>query len=153
LSSVECDLHADAKTLHTREDRDIKGDPQCIMTGGKMAILAYRTQDGLADYGFSIEFLPDIGWRIYIIFTPYHQSDNESHHHERLKTPYQSIDDDGRHYVDWSGKIENLAEAKIVAELWAELTRCYQHLGAQATDNDVTAEAPETARKQRTDAA
>jgi hypothetical protein len=148
LPSVECGLHADAKTPYTYEDRDIKGDPQCIMIGGKMAILAYRTQDGLADYGFSIEFLPDIGWRIYIVLTPCHQGDNEI-----PRFPYQSIDGNGRHYVDWSGKIENLAEAKVVAELWAELSRCYQCLGAQATDNDTTAEAPETAQKQRTDAA
>jgi hypothetical protein len=35
-----------------------------------MAVMNYRTQDGCADYGFSIEFEPDKGWRIYIVFDP-----------------------------------------------------------------------------------
>lgn len=33
-----------------------------------MAVRNYRTQGGLADYGFSIEFQSDVGWRVYIIF-------------------------------------------------------------------------------------
>src|SRR5262249_14310743 len=114
----------------------------------KMAILAYRTQDGLADYGFSIEFLPDIGWRIYIVFAPGHQNEGES-----PRFPYQATDKHGRDYVDWSARIENLGEAKVVAELWAELTRCYQRIGAQVTDNEVAIEAPKTEPKPRTNAA
>jgi len=56
-----------------------------------MAIMDYRTQDGLAGYGFSIGFQPDAGWRIGIIFNPF----------TRAKTiiynwPHQSIDRNGR---------------------------------------------------------
>ena len=82
-----------------------KGDP-----GGKeepMTVMDYRTQDGLADYGFSIEFQSDVGWRAYIIFEPFHQG-----HDDSLKPPYQSIGGDGRRYVDWSPKLDNLGEAK-----------------------------------------
>jgi len=32
-----------------------------------MVVMDYRTQDRLTDYGFSIEFQSDIGWRAYII--------------------------------------------------------------------------------------
>lgn len=113
-----------------------------------MTVMAYRTQDGLADYGFSIEFMPDVGWRIYIIFMPGHQSDNKS-----PQFPYQSIDRNGRHYVDWSARIDTLGEAKVVAELWAELTRHCQHTGAQATTNDAITEAPNIVQQQRPDAA
>jgi hypothetical protein len=38
------------------------------MKGETMAVMNYRTQDGLADYAFSIEFQSDVGWRTYIIF-------------------------------------------------------------------------------------
>lgn len=85
-----------------------------------MAVMDYRTQDGLAEYGFSIEFQPDVGWRVYIIFDPFHHSHNES-----LRLPYQSTDHNGRRYVDWSSKLNSLGEAKTIAALWAELTeRC-----------------------------
>lgn len=33
-----------------------------------MTVMDYRTRDGLADYGFSVEFRPAIGWRVYIVF-------------------------------------------------------------------------------------
>lgn len=81
-----------------------------------MAVMEYRTRDGVADYGFSIEFQPDIGWRIYIIFQPSYQG-----HDDTLQLPYQSIDSNGRRYVDWSSKIDNLGDARTVAALWAEL--------------------------------
>ncbi len=82
-----------------------------------MAVISYRTQDGLADYGFSIEFVPDVGWRVYIVFQPYVHS---------LELPYQSIDNTGRHYVDWSSKLDNLGDAKTVAATWAELIHRYR---------------------------
>jgi hypothetical protein len=91
-----------------------------------MAVMDYRTQDGLADYGFSIEFRPDVGWRVYIIFEPFHQG-----HDDSLESPYQSIDGDGRRYVDWSPKLDNLGEAKTVARLWAEVAQRYQHTQEQ----------------------
>lgn len=101
-----------------------KGDPD--REGKTMAVMGYRTQDGLADYGFSIDFLPRIGWRVYIVFQPFHQSDDDS-----LRLPYQAIDDDGRRYVDWSEKIDSLGDAKTVAALWAELVQSYRRTQEQ----------------------
>lgn len=81
-----------------------------------MAVINYQTRDGLAEYGFSIEFVPDVGWRVYIVFQP---------HGGSQELPYQSIDNTGRHYVDWSVKLDNLGDARTVAELWAELAHDY----------------------------
>jgi hypothetical protein len=62
-----------------------------------MTVMDYRTRDGLADYGFSIEFQPDTGWRVYIVFLPFrHSRDNSLH------LPYRSIDDKGRCYEAYS---------------------------------------------------
>lgn len=84
-----------------------------------MAVMQYQTRDGLADYGFSIEFYPVVGWRIYVIFDPFPK------YEDGMDLPYQSVDDDGRRYVDWVPKLENLSDAKTVASLWAELTQRY----------------------------
>jgi hypothetical protein len=86
-----------------------------------MIVMDYRTRDGLADYGFSIDFDPGRGWRVYIIFQPFQQG-----HDDRLQLPYQAIDGNGRRYVDWSEKVDSLADAKTVAELWAEVAQRYQ---------------------------
>ncbi|MGH3478163.1 MAG: hypothetical protein ACRDRY_01305 [Pseudonocardiaceae bacterium] len=86
-----------------------------------MAVMDYRTQDGLADYGFAIEFQPNGGWRVYIIFLPLHQDYDDGR-----QLPYQSIDRHGRRYVNWSSKLDSLGEAKTVAALWAELVQRYQ---------------------------
>lgn len=87
-----------------------------------MTVMNYRTRDGLAGYGFSIEFQSGRGWRVYIIFLPFMHDQDDS-----LHLPYQSTDDNGRRYVNWSGKIDSLGEAKTVAELWAELVQNYLH--------------------------
>ncbi|MGH3815851.1 MAG: hypothetical protein ACRDUV_25940 [Pseudonocardiaceae bacterium] len=87
-----------------------------------MTVMDYRTQDGLADYGFAIEFQSDGGWRVYIIFLPLHRG-----HDDSLQLPYQAIDRNGRRYVNWSSKLDNLGEARTVAALWAELIHRYQH--------------------------
>jgi hypothetical protein len=84
-----------------------------------MTVMSYRTQDGLADYGFSIEFESSKGWQIYIVFEPFRTGGN-SH-----KLPYQSVED-GRRRLDWSSKLDSLGEAKTVAALWAELAQRYQ---------------------------
>lgn len=94
-----------------------------------MAVLDYQTRDGLADYGFSIEFDPNAGWRVYIVFQPFYGNPDES-----LQFPYQSTDGKGRHYVNWSPKIDSLGDAKTVAALWAELIHRHQHLPAQRKD-------------------
>jgi hypothetical protein len=87
-----------------------------------MAVMDYQTRDGLAEYGFSIEFQSNVGWRVYIIFEPFRQG-----RHDSSGVPYQSIDRDGRRYVEWSSKLDSLGEAKTVAELWAELAERYWH--------------------------
>lgn len=59
--------------------------------------------------------------RSQFVFQPFHQNDDDS-----LRSPYQAIDDDGRRYVDWSEKLDNLGDAKTVAALWAELVQGYR---------------------------
>src|SRR5262245_55130181 len=90
-----------------------------------MAVLNYRTRDGLGDYGFSIEYQSDIGWRVYIIFQPTYGGDDST------RLPYHSVDDEGRRYVDWSEKLDTLGDAKTVAALWAELIERYQRTQEQ----------------------
>jgi hypothetical protein len=91
-----------------------------------MAVMDYMTRDGLAEYGFSIEFQSDVSWRVYIIFESFRQNRNDSR-----GLPYQSIDRDGRRYVDWPSKLDGLGEAKTVAALWAELAERYQRTEEQ----------------------
>ncbi|MDT7711601.1 MAG: hypothetical protein QOG46_290 [Pseudonocardiales bacterium] len=74
-------------------------------------------------------------------------------HYRCSRFPYQSIDRDGRRYVDWSAKIETLGEARVVAELWAELTRCHQHTESHPPDNDAAAGKSSAVEQPRTDAA
>ncbi|HKR49074.1 MAG TPA: hypothetical protein VJT72_05735 [Pseudonocardiaceae bacterium] len=87
-----------------------------------MTVMSYRTQDGLADYGFSIEFQPSEGWRIYIVFEPFRPGNKTV-----INWPYQSVED-GRCRVDWPSKLDSLGEAKTVAALWAELAQRYQRV-------------------------
>ncbi|MGH8601361.1 MAG: hypothetical protein ACREXR_00820 [Gammaproteobacteria bacterium] len=86
-----------------------------------MAVMDYRTQDGLVDYAFSIEFQQDVGWRVYIIFQPFRQGNDDS-----LQLPHRSIDRTGRHYVNWSSRLDSLGDARTVAALWAELIQRYE---------------------------
>jgi len=86
-----------------------------------MAVMDYQTRDGLADYGFSIEHRPEVGWRAYVIFLPIDMTRDGT-----VLLPYQSVDHDGRPYIDWSGKIASLGEARTVAALWAELMQRYR---------------------------
>ena len=84
----------------------------------------YRTEDGLAHYGFSLEPQPDGSWRVYIMFRPL------SHHLDHdLQLPHQAVDSNGRSQINWPSKIENLGDAKTVAALWAELVHSYQRAG------------------------
>ncbi|MGH3782232.1 MAG: hypothetical protein ACRDRO_16855 [Pseudonocardiaceae bacterium] len=92
-----------------------------------MTVMDYRTRDGLADYGFSIGFEPSRGWRVYIIFQPFHLG-----HGDDLPLPYQSIDGNGRRYVDWSEKLDTLGDARTVAALWAEVAQRYQRTQEQS---------------------
>ncbi|MDQ3764499.1 MAG: hypothetical protein M3460_23960 [Actinomycetota bacterium] len=90
-----------------------------------MAVMRYRTEDGLADYGFSIEFQPHTGWRVYVGFTPVYPDRDD------LRLPYQSIDDYGRPYVEWPSKLDSLGDARTVAGLWAEVIHRYQQTREQ----------------------
>src|SRR5947199_2240778 len=85
-----------------------------------MVVMHYQTQDGLAHYGFSIEYQPGMGWRVYIIFDPLGKGGNDI-----AQLPYQAMDD-RRRYVDWLSQVDSLGDAKTVAELWAEITHRYQ---------------------------
>jgi hypothetical protein len=89
-----------------------------------MVVMGYRTRDGLADYGFSIEHQSSMGWRVYIIIQPSRRGRNG-----KSLLSYESVDDEGRCYVDWPGKLDSLGDAKTVAALWAE--RAQQDLRAQ----------------------
>jgi hypothetical protein len=81
-----------------------------------MAVMDYQTRDGLSLYGFSIEFQHGKGWRVYIIFDPFHKGQGGTPHF-----PYQAFDSNGRRYVNWPSNLDNLGDAKTVAALWAEL--------------------------------
>jgi hypothetical protein len=116
--------------------------------GKTMAVMGYRTQDGFADYGFSLEFQPDTGWRIYIIFQPSCDGDTDN-----LQLPYQSFDRSGRCYVNWSSRLDSLGEAKTVAALWAELAQRYQCAQERRRDNTKVARNPESLKRVRADAA
>ena len=80
-----------------------------------MAVMDYRSQDGFASYAFSIEFNPDVGWRVYIVFRPLYQGGDET-----SKWPHEAIDGSGRSYISWPAKLGNLGDARTVAALWAE---------------------------------
>jgi len=80
-----------------------------------MAVMDYQTRDGLDNYSFAIEFLPDIGWRVYVVFQPFRL------HDDGTALPHQSIDRNGRRYVDWPVRIDYLGDARTVAAAWAEL--------------------------------
>ena len=81
-----------------------------------MAVMDYRTQDGLANYGFSIEYEDKSGWRVYIAFQPLCRAGDDG-----LHLPHQAVDCNGRRYINWPSKLDSLGDAKTVAALWAEL--------------------------------
>jgi hypothetical protein len=85
------------------------------MKGKVMAVINYRTKDGLADYEFSIEFHRDGGWRICIIFDPACKGQNDT-----PQFPYEFLDEDGRLYVEWS-RLASLGDAKRLPNFWSSL--------------------------------
>lgn len=118
----------------------------CITKGQLMVVMNYRTDDRLADYGFSIEFSSYTGWRVYIAFRPLRQD------HDDLALPYQAVDDHGRHYVDWPAKIDSLGDARTVAALWAELIQ-RKHISTNSRGNDDVDQTPNSVMQLKTDAA
>jgi hypothetical protein len=106
------------------------------MTKGKaMAVMDYRTRDGLAGYAFSIEFGPDVGWRVYIVFRPPDEGGDQ-----KSRWSYEATDRSGRCYVNWPAKLDNLSDAKTVAALWAENAEYYTR-GHARSSNDETRKA------------
>ncbi|MGH3718472.1 MAG: hypothetical protein ACRDRI_06420 [Pseudonocardiaceae bacterium] len=113
-----------------------------------MAVMDYRTRDGLADYGFSVEFQPAIGWRVYIIFKPLCQGGDG-----KSQCPYQATDHNGRSYVNWPAKLDNLGDAKTVAALWAEIDERYQRDQALMRSADDATKNPRATKRRRPEAA
>jgi len=116
-----------------------------------MTVMSYRTRDGLADYGFSIEFDPRKGWQIYIIFEPFHAGSttgSTTGSTNSATLPYQSVED-GRRRVDWSSKLDTLKEAKTVAALWAELAQRYQRTQDEHALYIITIEQQQRLHEQR----
>jgi hypothetical protein len=109
-----------------------------------MTVMVYRTQDGLTNYGFSIDFQSDIGWRVYIIFRPFRQGLEDSR-----TLPYQAIDGEGRRYVDWPKKLDNLGDARMVATFWAELVQDYHRAQVKKVLDDELIERYRRAQEQR----
>ena len=95
---------------------------------GIMAIMDYRTQDGLAIYGFAIEYQSEFGWRVYIVFEPFRLAGDDA-----FCLPHQAIDCDGRRYVNWPSRLDSLGDAKTVAALWAELVQSYRNVNTIGT--------------------
>ncbi len=86
-------------------------------------VVYYRTKDGKADYGFSIERQPDGSYRSYIVSQPSYGN--------RDTTPgviHRLIDGD-RYYVCWNGRLNSEKEARQVAALWADCTQEYIRTG------------------------
>jgi tetratricopeptide (TPR) repeat protein len=71
--------------------------------------IRYRTEDGLADYGFSFERRPNGEWRIYITSQPSYEGRDTS-----LHTTHR-VSDGRRHYVCWTAPLWKLKDAKTVA--------------------------------------
>jgi hypothetical protein len=53
---------------------------------------------------------------VYIIFDSFRKGQSDG-----PQSPYEALDNDGRRYVDWRSKLDGPADARKVAELWAEL--------------------------------
>jgi hypothetical protein len=112
-----------------------------------MAVMDYRTQDGLASYAFSIEFESDVGWRVYIVFRPLYQGGEES------KWSYEATSGSGRCYVNWPAKLDNLSDAKAVAALWADNAEYHAQGLTRSTGEEVKKAANPRAANRRTSAA
>ena len=109
-----------------------------------MAVMDYWTQDGLTNYGFSIEFQPDTGWRVYIVFQPLYQDNDDN-----SNLPHQAPDGSGRSYVDWPARIDSLGDAKTVAVLWAENTERYTRQRIRSSNGDAKSPASNNRRRPR----
>lgn len=96
-----------------------EGDQQCMSQ-----MIYYRTRDGRADYGFSIERQADGTYRPYIASQPsYGSRATGAHETHRLSG------DSGRKFVCWNRALRSEEEARSVAALWADATQNYIRTG------------------------
>jgi len=84
----------------------------------------YRTRDGRADYGFSIERQSNGTYRPYITSQPAYGSRSTGAHETHRLTG-----DGGRKFVCWDRALHSEEEAKTVAALWADATQNYIRTG------------------------
>ncbi len=112
-----------ARIAYTLKSRG-QSTPTAIPAVAKRGrVVYYRTKDGKADYGFSIERQSDGNFRAYIVSQPgYGSRDTCLHATHRL------IDGD-RYYVCWAGTLATEAQARQVAALWADCTQKYIQRG------------------------
>jgi hypothetical protein len=86
--------------------------------------IQYRTQDGGADYGFSIEQQHDGSFRPYITNQPSYRGRSTD-----LHATHRHVDESGRAYVCWSTPLESPHEALQVSAAWADATQEYIKAG------------------------
>jgi hypothetical protein len=79
----------------------------------------YRTKDGQADYGFSIERQPSGNHRVYIDAQPSYRGRSSDGHSTHRYT------EGGRNFVCWTEPVRSESEAKQVAAKWADSTQDY----------------------------
>lgn len=84
----------------------------------------YRTRDGRADYGFSIERQGNNTYRAYIASQPSYGSRATGPHDTHRLT-----DSGGRTYVCWTRPLRSEADARAVAAAWADATQEYIRTG------------------------
>jgi hypothetical protein len=84
----------------------------------------YRTRDGLADYGFSIERQSDGSFRAYIVSQPDYGPRGTSSHSTHRHTDFR-----GRSYVCWSEPMRSTEDALRVSAEWADATQDYIRSG------------------------
>ena len=84
----------------------------------KTGVIYYRTRDGKADYGFSIERKPNGSYLAYIVSTP----------EGARGAPHVLSDRRGR-YVCWSGPLRSVEETRAVAAMWADNMQEYIKTG------------------------
>ncbi len=107
-----------AHALSSGCDNDGHGEPPVSR------MLYYRTRDGRADYGFSIERQPDGSYRPYITAQPgYGTRSSGPHETHRLTGP------GGRKFVCWDRLLHSEAAARKVAAMWADATQRYIRSG------------------------
>lgn len=89
-----------------------------------MRTIYYRTRDGQADYGFSIERRSNGTYRPYIVSQPDYGSRATGAH-----ATHRLTDSGGRQYVCWNRPLQNEEDAKQVAATWADATQQYIKTG------------------------